>query len=175
MRAVDLGYIPYSTQSYTTHTGTGIEDGVYMHACTKICVVPILRAGLSFLDSVSRILPTTVDVGHLVIQRDESTAQPVVLLDKIPKSVGIDYDCVIILDPMLATGGSIVSALDILVSRGVSPDKIVLIHALAAPEGIAYLNSKYPSIRGVVGVLDSHLNEHKYIIPGLGDFGDRYY
>jgi uracil phosphoribosyltransferase len=175
-KAVDLGYIPFQVQSIVTPTGSPVVDGVFLTPPkTRICVVPILRAGLAFLDSVEKILPTCADVGHLVLQRDESTAEPIFLLDKIPQSVATDYDCVIVLDPMLATGGSIVSAIDILVNKGVCVDKVVLIHALAAPEGLEYIQSKYPTIKGVIGVLDSHLNDRKYIIPGLGDFGDRFY
>ena len=175
MEVIDRGLISLDTHvTVTTPTDAKISDGVRIVKNLKICVVPIIRAGLSFLNSVQRIFSTDFDIGHLVIQRDEETALPKFLLDKIPQQIA-EYDCVMILDPMLATGGSVVSAIDCIKSKGVDESKIVLVHALAAPEGVSFVTEKYPKINGVIGVVDEKLNDKKYIVPGLGDWGDRFY
>ena len=175
IEAINHGLIPMNTnKALITPTNSQITNGVEFDEKLKICVVPIIRAGLSFLDSVFRIFPFTVDVGHLVIQRNEETAEPITLLDKLPSNLE-NFDKVIVLDPMLATGGSVVSAIDCIIARGAREEDIVLVHALAAPEGLSMLGTRFPKISGIVGVLDEKLNEKKYIVPGLGDWGDRYY
>ena len=175
MELIDRGLISLDTNvTVTTPTDAKISDGVRIVNNLKICIVPIIRAGLSFLNSAQRIFSTDYDIGHLVIQRDEETALPKFLLDKIPQQIA-EYDCVMILDPMLATGGSVVSAIDCITAKGVEESKIVLVHALAAPEGVSFVTEKYPKINGVIGVVDEKLNDKKYIVPGLGDWGDRFY
>ena len=172
---INRNLVDLNTQKkFSTPTNSQITDGVEFRDKSKICVVPIIRAGLSFLESVFRIFPLPVDVGHLVIQRNEETAEPITLLDKLPSDIGA-YDKVIVLDPMLATGGSVVSAIDCIITKGAREENIVLVHALAAPEGLSVVRNRFPKISGVVGVLDEKLNEKKYIVPGLGDWGDRFY
>jgi uracil phosphoribosyltransferase len=173
IEVINRGLIPMKTHNLLTPTDSVVPNSLGLDKSSRICIVPIIRAGLSFVESALRIFPHTVDIGHLVIQRDEETAKPTTLLDKLPTNIA-DYDRVIILDPMLATGGSVISAIDCVVAKGVKEDKIVLVHALAASEGLEAVASRFDSISGVVGVVDEQLNEKKYIVPGLGDWGDRY-
>ncbi len=174
MELINGGLIPIRTDSVLrTPTNTLLTNGVVLLENVKICIVPIIRAGLSFLNSVFRVLQINFDVGHLVIQRNEETAEPMTLLDQLPTDLG-GYDKVIVLDPMLATGGSVVSAIDCIIAKGVAEDKIVVVHAVAAPEGLSFLQKRFPKISGVIGVVDEQLNEKKYIVPGLGDWGDRF-
>jgi uracil phosphoribosyltransferase len=146
---------------------TPLEQAVGYKAET-LGVIPILRAGLGMLDGVLELLPE-VQVWHLGLYRDEKTLRPVQYYNKLPATPTI-YTC-IVLDPMLATGGSAVAAMDVLKKWGVK--RIKYIGLIAAPEGIEHLNSAHPDVQIFVGAIDSHLNEHGFIVPGLGDAGDR--
>ncbi|MDY6820774.1 MAG: uracil phosphoribosyltransferase [Deferribacterota bacterium] len=134
----------------------------------KVVLLPILRAGVGMIDGVLKLIPSA-RVGHIGIYRDHDTLKPVVYYFKVPN------DCinrnVIILDPMLATGGSIVKAVDKLIEVGVKNIKIMCL--IAAPEGVEYVNKYYPDLPIYVASLDECLNEDGYIMPGLGDAGDR--
>lgn len=138
------------------------------HKTEKLGVIPILRAGLGMLDGVLELLPE-VQVWHLGLYRDEATLRPVQYYNKLPASATVD--ACIVLDPMLATGGSATAAVDVLKEWGVK--RIKYMGLIAAPEGIAHLNSAHPDVAIYVGAVDSHLNEHGFIVPGLGDAGDR--
>jgi uracil phosphoribosyltransferase len=135
-----------------------------------VVVVPVLRAGLGMLDAVLELIPTA-RVGHIGLQRDEMTAIASQYYAKLPENLAASY--VLMIDPMLATGGSAVSALDLLRAAGASRVRIVCI--VAAPEGIALVEQHHPDVHIYTPVVDQGLNEHKYIVPGLGDFGDRLY
>lgn len=134
----------------------------------KLAVVPILRAGLGMVDGVLNIIPAA-RVGHIGLYRDPKTTEPVEYYCKLPA------DCssreVFVVDPMLATGGSAVAAIDILKKKGVK--KINFMCIIAAPEGVKRMTEAHPDVDLYIGALDDHLNEHKYIVPGLGDAGDR--
>ena len=134
----------------------------------KYAFVPILRAGLGMLDGVLAVIPNA-KVGHIGMYRDEETFEPVNYFFKVPK--GIEKREVIIVDPMLATGGSAVDAIDLLKQKGVK--KIKFLCLIAAPEGIEVVNKKHPDVPIYCAHVDDHLNENKYIVPGLGDAGDR--
>ena len=134
-------------------------------------IVPILRAGLGLVDGLLDICPDAI-LGHVGLYRDEETHMPHEYLVRLPKPVPQDRRFVIV-DPMLATGNSAVHAVDVLVSRGVGIDKISMMCLVAAPEGIKTLHGKYPTIPVYTASLDSHLNDKAYIVPGLGDAGDR--
>ena len=134
----------------------------------RIGIVPILRAGLGMVDPLLNILPD-VEVWHLGLYRDEATAKPVEYYSKLPEKSPVDM--AIVLDPMLATGGSAASACEALKRWGVS--KIKLLSVIAAPEGIAELTKNFPEVQIYVCVIDEKLNEQKFIVPGLGDAGDR--
>ena len=136
----------------------------------KVAVCPILRAGMGMLDGVLSLIPVA-RVGFIGLYRNEETLEPVEYFVKLPADIA-DRD-VLLLDPMLATGNSTVAAVDILKRAGAS--HISLISLIAAPEGIDRIAEAHPDIRVVVASIDSRLNEKGYIVPGLGDAGDRLY
>lgn len=138
----------------------------------KICGVSIVRAGES-MELGLRDCCRSVKIGKILIQRDEETALPKLFYEKLPEDISERY--VFLLDPMLATGGSAMMAVEVLLSRGVKADRILFLNLLAAPEGIEAFHEKYPEVKIITGGIDEKLDEEKYIVPGLGDFGDRYY
>jgi uracil phosphoribosyltransferase len=136
----------------------------------EVVVVPVLRAGLGMLDAFLDVVPQA-RVGHIGLQRDEATAVASQYYAKFPTSLG---DCVVFMvDPMLATGGSAVAAIDLLRQQGALDIRLLCI--VAAPEGIASVERHHPDVRIYTPVVDECLNAHKFIVPGLGDFGDRLY
>jgi len=140
----------------------------YSLAGKKIALVPILRAGLGMVDGMLSLLPAA-KVGHIGLYRDPKTYEPVEYYCKLPSD--IEKREVIVLDPMLATGGSASAAIDFLKKRGAK--HIKLVNIIAAPEGVEYVKSHHPDVDIFVASVDEKLNEHKYIVPGLGDAGDR--
>ena len=140
----------------------------YSLAGKKIALVPILRAGLGMVDGMLSLLPAA-KVGHIGLYRDPKTYEPVEYYCKLPSD--IEKREVIVLDPMLATGGSATAAIDFLKKRGAK--HIKLVNIIAAPEGVEYVKSHHPDVDIFVASVDEKLNEHKYIVPGLGDAGDR--
>jgi len=135
-----------------------------------VVVVPVLRAGLGMLDAVLELVPSA-RVGHIGLQRDEMTAIASQYYSKLPSGIGASY--LLMIDPMLATGGSAVAALDLLARAGARRVRIVCI--VAAPEGVAVVERHHPDVVIYTPVVDRELNAQKYIVPGLGDFGDRLY
>jgi uracil phosphoribosyltransferase len=131
-------------------------------------LVPVLRAGLGMAEAVHELVPQA-QVWHLGLYRDHATALPVAYYNKLPPRPALDL-C-FVLDPMLATGGSAVAALDILRQWGVP--RLRFLGVIAAPEGVAALQAAHPDVPIYLAAVDSHLDEHKYIVPGLGDAGDR--
>ena len=166
LAAEALRDLPSSVTTVTTPLGPA-EGRVVL---TDVVVVPVLRAGLGMLDAVLELLPTA-RVGHIGLQRDEITAVASQYYSKLPARLDEAY--VVMIDPMLATGGSAVAALDLLQRAGARAIRIICI--VAAPEGIALVESQHPDVTIYTPVVDRGLNEHKYIVPGLGDFGDRLY
>lgn len=136
----------------------------------KYAFVPILRAGMGMLEGVITVVPNA-KIGHIGMYRDEETFIPVNYFFKVPKD--IEKREVFLLDPMLATGGSAIDAIDLLKSKGVKKIKFLCI--IAAPEGIEAVEKKHPDVEIYCGSIDDYLNENKYIVPGLGDAGDRIY
>ena len=134
----------------------------------KLAVVPILRAGLGMVDGMLNMIPSA-KVGHIGLYRDPETYEPVEYYCKLPSDC--DEREVFVVDPMLATGGSCVAALQMLKDKGVKHMRFMCI--IAAPEGVKRLQEAHPDVDIYIGALDDHLNEHKYIVPGLGDAGDR--
>ena len=134
----------------------------------KFAVVPILRAGLGLVDGVLRMVPSA-RVGHIGMFRDEETLEPHVYFCKLPKDVA-ERD-IMVVDPMLATGGRADAAISALKERGCNNIKLMVL--VAAPEGIARIQSSHPDVDIFCGVVDKGLNERGYIVPGLGDAGDR--
>ncbi|MCI8802986.1 MAG: uracil phosphoribosyltransferase [Oscillibacter sp.] len=134
----------------------------------KFAVVPILRAGLGLVDGVLRMVPSA-RVGHIGLYRDEETLEPVKYFCKMPKDVAERE--ILIVDPMLATGGSADAAIGFMKEYGCTSIKLMVL--LAAPEGIARIQKSHPDVDIYCGAVDQRLNEHGYIVPGLGDAGDR--
>ena len=134
----------------------------------KLAVVPILRAGLGMVDGMLEMIPAA-KVGHIGLYRDPETAEPIEYYCKLPE------DCanreIFVVDPMLATGGSAVAAIQMLKDKGVRNIHFMCI--IAAPEGVKVLTEAHPDVDVYIGALDEYLNDHKYIVPGLGDAGDR--
>lgn len=134
----------------------------------KMAIIPILRAGLGMVDGVKTLVPNA-KVGHIGLYRDEKTLQPVKYYCKMPPD--IEQRDVFVLDPMLATGGSAAAAIQVIKDYGAKSIKLMCI--IAAPEGIKKITETHPDVEIYCGTVDSHLNEYGYIVPGLGDAGDR--
>lgn len=160
MRDTELENVTIETPITKLKTGKLNED--------KYVFVPILRAGLGFLDGIISVIPNA-KIGHIGMYRDEKTFKPVNYFFKVPKN--IEEREVVLLDPMLATGGSAIDAIELLKEKGVK--KIKFLCLIAAPEGLEEVTSKHPDVRIYCAHIDEKLNENKYIVPGLGDAGDR--
>ena len=134
----------------------------------KVAIIPILRAGLGMVDGLLSLIPAA-KVGHIGLYRDPETHQPVEYYCKLP--FDIEQRTVIVTDPMLATGGSASDAITMLKNKGVTSIRLMCL--VAAPEGVAKVQADHPDVDIFTAALDDHLNEHAYIVPGLGDAGDR--
>lgn len=147
---------------------TPIAETVCKTIDTKLAVVPILRAGIGMTDGILNLVPTA-KIGHIGLYRDEETLEPVEYYCKLPADVS--ERTVYLVDPMLATGGSADAAIGFLKARGVK--KIIFLCILAAPNGVERLQKNHPDVDIYAAAYDGGLNEHGYIVPGLGDAGDR--
>lgn len=161
-RDAELEKVTIKTPLEQLKTGMLNED--------NYAIVPILRAGLGMLDGIINVIPNA-KVGHIGLYRDEETLKPVEYYYKMPK--GIENREVLIIDPMLATGGSSSAAINRLKKDGVSRIKLLCI--VATPQGIRYIEEHHPEVRIFCAVIDRELNDDAYILPGLGDAGDRIY
>ncbi|PRT56911.1 Uracil phosphoribosyltransferase [Wickerhamiella sorbophila] len=164
-----LDLLPVEPHSVTTPTGQAFT-GVRFQG--HICGVSIMRAGES-MEQGLRDCCRSVRIGKILIQRDEETAMPKLFYDKLPEDIADRY--VFLLDPMLATGGSALMAVEVLKSRGVPEERIIFLNIVSTPEGIQKFTDKFPRVRIVSGCIDEGLDESNFVRPGLGDFGDRYY
>jgi uracil phosphoribosyltransferase len=144
------------------------EARAHTLAGKKLAVVPVLRAGLGMVDGILQVVPNA-KVGHIGLYRDPETLEPVEYYCKLPQDIG-DRD-IFILDPMLATGGSAAAAISLVKARG--GQKISLVCLIAAPEGVDKVRKAHPEVDIFIAAVDSRLNDHGYIVPGLGDAGDR--
>lgn len=135
----------------------------------KLAIVPVLRAGIGMSDGLLDLVPSA-RVGHIGVYRDHDTHQPVEYLVRLPD---VQERTFILCDPMLATGNSAVHAVDVLRKRGVPEERVLFLALVAAPEGMTVFQAAHPNVKVYVASLDSHLNENAYIVPGLGDAGDR--
>lgn len=157
----DLSLLPTSVQTPLIET-TGVK------LAQRVGLIPILRAGLGMVDPVLDLIPSA-EVWHLGLYRDEDTAQPVEYYSKLPP--GRPVDVALVVDPMLATGGSMLAALETLRAWGVQ--RLKLLSIIASEEGIKNVEAEFPDAQMYVCKIDSELNDAKYIVPGLGDAGDR--
>jgi uracil phosphoribosyltransferase len=161
-----------ATRSLRTVDGT-VETPITTAPAKRLAVqpviVPILRAGLGFVHAAQELMPSA-DIGFIGISRDEETFEPKPYVNKLPETLA--GRPVIVIDPMLATGGSLVHTIKLLHDRG-AQGQITVVCALAAPEGIQRLKDEHLDLHVVTAAIDDHLNEHAFIVPGLGDAGDR--
>lgn len=164
-----LNHLPVIPKTVETPTGETYE-GVGFEG--RICGVSILRAGEA-MEAGLREVCRSVRIGKILIQRDEETAQAKLFYSKLPEDIAQRY--VLLLDPMLATGGSAIKAVEVLKEAGVAEERIMFLNLIASPEGIRTFCGRYPALRMITGWIDKGLNEKAYIIPGLGDFGERRY
>ena len=166
LAAEALRDVPASPAVITTPLGPA--DGSVV--TTDVVVVPVLRAGLGMLDAVLELIPSA-RVGHIGLQRDEATAIASRYYSKLPP--GIVDSFVLMIDPMLATGGSAAAAIDLIKAAGARMIRMICI--VSAPEGVKLLENRHPDVVIYTPVIDEKLNANKFIVPGLGDFGDRLY
>ena len=143
--------------------------GQVLAQTNSVLVVPILRAGMGLVSGFQALFPD-YHMGHIGLYRDEDTKQPVQYMTKLPKDMNRP---IFLVDPMLATGHSTGKAVEILLNAGAKMGDIHVVTLISAPEGVKYVHDTYPDLAIYTGALDSHLNEHAYIVPGLGDAGDR--
>ncbi|KAE8212125.1 hypothetical protein CF319_g3734 [Tilletia indica] len=164
-----LNHLP--TNPLTIQTPTGLPyTGVSFQG--RICGVSILRAGEA-MEAGLRECCRSVRIGKILIQRDEETAKPKLFYAKLPEDIKERW--VLLLDPMLATGGSALQAIKVLIDHGVKAERILFLNLVASPEGLEAIYKEFPEVRTISGWVDEGLDEKSYIIPGLGDFGDRYF
>lgn len=156
----------------TVETPCGQCKGLQAPDPNGLCAVDIIRSGGILLEAVRKLCPS-MKTAKVLIQRDEQTAQPIFFYKKFPDH--IEKMTVILCDPMLATGGSALMAIDCLKDAGVPEEQILFLNVLSCPEGLKKLAEKAPRVRILTSAVDERLNDQKFIVPGLGDFGDRYY
>lgn len=166
LAAEALRDVPSTATTVTTPLGPAEGRTV----SNDVVVVPVLRAGLGMLDAVLELFPAA-RVGHIGLQRDEATAIAAKYYTKLPRDLASSY--VLMIDPMLATGGSAVAAIDLIKAAGARTIRMICI--VAAPDGVAMVEAHHPDVAVYTPIVDRELNAHKFIVPGLGDFGDRLY
>ncbi|KAH8174253.1 uracil phosphoribosyltransferase domain-containing protein [Sarocladium implicatum] len=164
-----LNHLPVIEHDVTTPVGRTYKGLMFQG---KICGVSIMRAGEA-MEQGLRDCCRSVRIGKILIQRDEETAQPKLFYDKLPEDIADRW--VLLLDPMFATGGSAIMAVEVLKSRGVPEDHILFLNLIASPQGVQNFAAKFPKLKVVTSFIDQGLDDKNYIIPGLGDFGDRFY
>jgi uracil phosphoribosyltransferase len=164
-----LNHLPTVPRTITTPIGRSY-CGVAFEG--KICGVSIMRAGEA-MEQGLRDCCRSVRIGKILIQRDEETAKPRLFYDKLPEDVRDRW--VLLLDPMFATGGSATMAVEVLLQRGVPEERVLFLNIIASPEGVKEFANRFPGVRVVTAFVDQGLDEKRFIVPGLGDFGDRFY
>lgn len=168
-----MAYLPTVTE-VEVETPCGTYKGLKVPDYTSMCAVSIMRSGDILLEAVRRVAHG-IAVGKVLVQRDEDTPEKKAKLfySKLPPD--IKNRQVLLVDPMIATGGSVIKTLEVLISAGVPQENIIFLNVVSVPEGLAALFKSYPKVKVITAALDKMLNNDKYIVPGLGDFGDRYY
>jgi uracil phosphoribosyltransferase len=164
-----LNHLPFTATEIQTHLGASFE-GCDLSA--PFCGVSILRAGEAMEKALRDCVPSA-PIGKILIQRDENTSLPTLYYQKLPKDISSRF--VLLLDPMLATGGSAIKALDVLIQAGVKQESILFCNLICCPKGVDAVAKAYPRVKMISGWMDPELNAKNYIVPGLGDFGCRYF
>jgi uracil phosphoribosyltransferase len=164
-----LDLLPFEKREVETPVGE-IYDG--LRVTSQACGVSIVRAGESMEAELRAVCPA-IRIGKILIQRDKVTKLPHLYYSALPHDISQRH--VLLLDPMLATGGTALAAIQVLLDKGVAEENIVFINLLTAPEGVTAVCQRYPNLRFVTSAIESRLNEDAYMMPGIGDFGDRYF
>ena len=170
-RLVEAGLELLPFEPYDVRTPVG-ETYHGLRITTQICGVSVVRAGDS-MEAQLRAIAPAVPIGKILIQRDKVTKLPHLYYSSLPADIAHRH--VLLLDPMLATGGTALAAIDLLIHRGVPEEHIVFVNVLSSPEGIRAVRERYPRVRMVTSSIEERLNENAYMVPGIGDFGDRYF
>ncbi|MCY0935188.1 uracil phosphoribosyltransferase [Streptomyces sp. H34-S4] len=165
--ALDL--LPYEARDVRTPVGQTYQG---LSLASQVYGVSIARAGDS-MESELRVMAPETRLGKILIQRDKVTKLPRLYYAALPAGIGLGH--VLLLDPMLATGGTALAAIGVLLEHGVPEEHIVFVNLLSAPEGIKVVHDRHPEVRIVTSSIEERLNEHAFMIPGIGDFGDRYF
>lgn len=164
-----LNLLPFEKCEVRTPVGRTYEG---LRVTSRICGVAVARAGESMEAGLRAVCPS-IRIGKILIQRDKVTKQPRLYYSALPADIAQRH--VLLLDPMLATGGTALAAIRVLRDRGVPEEQIVFVNLITVPEGIAAVRSRHPNLRIVTSAIDERLNENAYMMPGIGDFGDRYF
>ncbi|WP_280694320.1 MULTISPECIES: uracil phosphoribosyltransferase [unclassified Kitasatospora] len=164
-----MDLLPFEQREVTTPAGAtypGLEFG------TKVCAVPVIRAGEAMEGELLEV-ERGIRIGKILIQRDKRTKLPRLYYKELPDDIAEGH--VLLLEPMLATGGSALAAIDVLLEAGVPEEKIIMINFLSSPEGLRRVLVERPGVQLVTSAIEDRLNEHAFMIPGIGDFGDRFF
>ncbi|MFJ8955297.1 uracil phosphoribosyltransferase [Streptomyces sp. NPDC102381] len=164
-----LDRLPFEERQVTTPVGAAYEGLAFTG---KLCAVPVIRAGESMESELRELLPG-IRIGKILIQRDKQTKLPHLYYSHLPEDIAERH--VLLLEPMLATGGSAKAAVDVLLKAGVREERIVFVNFIASPEGIEALTAAHPRIQIVTSAVEERLNPDAFMIPGIGDFGDRFF
>lgn len=164
-----LDRLPFEERQVTTPVGARYEGLAF---AGKLCAVPVIRAGESMEGELRDLLPG-IRIGKILIQRDKQTKLPHLYYSHLPEDIAERH--VLLLEPMLATGGSAKAAIDVLLKAGVREERIVFVNFIASPEGLRALASAYPRVQVVTSAVEERLNPDAFMIPGVGDFGDRFF
>lgn len=164
-----LGLLPFEPCEVQTPVGRSYPG---LRFASRLCGVSIMRAGESMEADLRAVCPS-IRIGKILIQRDKATKLPHLYYAALPPDIAERH--VLLLDPMFATGGTALAAVQLLLDRGVPEDRIIFVTLLTVPEAIARFCTRYPRVRIVTSAIDERLNEHAYMLPGIGDFGDRYF
>lgn len=161
--------LPFQDHQVTTPLGVPYQG---KQLATPLCAVSVMRAGESMEFELQR-LNRDIPIGKILIQRHQQTKQPHLYYSKFPPGIAQSY--VMLFEPMLATGGSALCALEVLLAEGVPPERIILLNLLSSPAGIARVNQQQPQVQIITSSIEQGLTEQAYMLPGIGDFGDRYF
>jgi uracil phosphoribosyltransferase len=164
-----LGQLPYTPCNVQTPVGETYQG---LHLASPVCGISIIRAGDSMEGELRAVWPS-IRIGKMLIQRDKVTKLPRLYYSALPDDIAEHH--VLMLDPMLATGGTALNAIQVLLDNGVAENNIIFINLIAAPEGIAAVRRRHPELPIVTSAVEQRLNQDAYMIPGIGDFGDRYF
>lgn len=164
-----LGLLPFEEREVRTPVGRTYQG---LRLTPRVCGVAVARAGESMEAGLRTVCPD-IRIGKILIQRDKVTKLPRLYYSALPVDIAERH--VLLLDPMLATGGTALAAVRVLLDRGVPEERIVFINLITVPEGIAAVRGRHPNLKIVTSAVDERLNENAYMMPGIGDFGDRYF